>query len=71
MSSGNKFLNPSEIHKVTISRETLVDIVASWLYATRAVDDAKNIKDIQFSDLFGKGDTELVTLKVFTGGKQD
>lgn len=72
MSSGSKFLNPKSFQKIKMKRETIVDIVSAWLYATRAVDDAKNISNIQFSDLFGSSDTELVTLKVYTsGGKQE
>lgn len=68
MSSGNKFLTPIEFKEITMQRQTVVDIVAAWLYATRAIDDAKNIRNIQFSDLFGASDKEFVTLKVYTSG---
>jgi len=48
MSSGEKFFQRSKTEKITISRETLVDIIASWLYATRMVDEANNIDNIVF-----------------------
>jgi len=69
MSSGERFLKQkTDFKEITINRQTLVDITAAWLYAARQVNDAKNISNIQFSDLFGASDTELVTLKVFTNG---
>lgn len=48
MSSGEKFFKRSKTEKITINRETLVDIIASWLYATRMVDEANNISNIVF-----------------------
>lgn len=74
MSSGERFLKRKKddfgqnFQEITINRQTLVDITAAWLYAARQVNDAKNISNIQFSDLFGASDTEFVTLKVFTTG---
>lgn len=79
MSSGERFLpkktersssgaSRHDFQEITINRQTIVDTMAAWLYATRMIKDANNITNIQFSDLFGASDTELVTLKVFTGG---
>lgn len=48
MSSGEKFFKRSKTDIVTINRETLVDIIAAWLYATRMVDEANNISNIVF-----------------------
>lgn len=66
MSSGDRFLYKTS--EITIPRQTLVDITAAWLYATRAIKDASNISNIQFSDLFGASDTEYVKLKIHTNG---
>ena len=73
MSSGERFLRKKDdfgqtFQEITVNRQTIVDNTAAWLYATRMINDAKNISNIQFSDLFGASDTELVTLKVFTNG---
>lgn len=49
----------------TINRQTIVDQMASWLYATSIINDNVDITNIQFSDLFGKSDQELVKLKIY------
>jgi len=73
MSSGERFLKRKDdfdqtFQEITVNRQTIVDNTAAWLYATRMINDAKNISNIQFSDLFGSSDKEFVTLKVFTNG---
>ncbi len=71
MSSGERFLKKTNNvygQEITVNRQTLVDITAAWLYAARQIDEAKNITNIQFSEPYGRGAEEFVTLKVFTNG---
>lgn len=48
--SKEKLSKPLEWQEISLNRQTLVDILASWLYATRTVDEATYIKDIQVID---------------------
>lgn len=52
----------------TISRQNIVDQVAALLYAMKVVPDDVDIQNIQFSELFGNSDTELVKLTIQTKG---
>lgn len=67
MSSGEKFLNRKKTRciELTINRQTIVDQMAAWLYANSIINDNEEITNIQFQDLFGSSDTELVPLKVY------
>ena len=66
MSSGERFLKrKAEYTEIAINRQTLTDIVGSWLYATRMVDDAKNIKEIHIID---GNISENVYLQIHTNG---
>lgn len=56
----------SETLTKTLNRRTLVDLVAAHLYATSAIDDNVDITNIQFGELFGASETELVPLKIYT-----
>lgn len=55
----------SSIREVTISRDNIVAQVAAFLYTTGVVSDKEEVINIQFSDLFGNGDTELCKIKIF------
>lgn len=46
----------------TIHRQTVVDMMAAWLYATSVLDDNQEVMNIQFGELSGK---ELVQMKIF------
>jgi hypothetical protein len=49
MSSGAKFLKrKNDYETIEISRKNITDILAQWLHATRMIDDAHNITDIEF-----------------------
>lgn len=48
--------------ELTISRQTIVDQVASFLYSVGAIPHSKEIKDIEFSSL--STDSDQVKLKV-------
>lgn len=52
----------------TISRQNIVDQVAALLYAMKVVPDDVDIQNIQFSELFGNSDIELVKLTIQTKG---
>jgi hypothetical protein len=68
MSSGEKFLKRKTAKSLEISRANLTDVLASWLHATRMIDDAQNITDIKFHPHTVNED--LLTLEVITtGGK--
>lgn len=54
-----------EVIERTISRQTIVDLVASFLYAASVVDDNKEITNIQFGELFGASDVEHVPMKIY------
>jgi hypothetical protein len=45
----------------TINRQTIVDVVASWLYAASIVNDNQEITNIEFGDLAKK----QVPMKIF------
>lgn len=60
MNSANRF----ETLETTISRDNIVSQVAALLYATGFVKDNQEITNIQFGELFGSSDTELVPLTV-------
>lgn len=47
-----------------INRQTIVDQMAAFLYASSIINDNQDITNIQFSDLFGVSDTEYVTMKI-------
>lgn len=49
-----------------IARSTIVDLVAAHLYATSVIDDDTEITNVQFGDLFGVSDVELVPIKIHT-----
>lgn len=49
----------------TISRQNIVDSVATFLYSMSIVDDNQKITNIQFSDLFGASTTEFCKIKIF------
>jgi len=70
MSSGEKFLKrkTNDVKEISIPCSTLAGLVSSWLYATRAIDEAKNISDITF--LLKEG-SDKVDLRIYIGGKQD
>jgi hypothetical protein len=55
----------SKVLDISISRTNIVDQVAALLYATGVVNNRDNITNIQFGELFGASDTELVPLKVY------
>lgn len=61
----NKVSKPKCLEK-TIHRQTVVDIVAAWLYATSVLNDDQEVMNIQFSELpGGKSGKELVQMKIF------
>lgn len=63
-----KPLSNSGCTEININRKTLVDIIGSWLYATRMIDDAQNIKDIRVIDA---SLVDNIQLLIYTdGGKQ-
>ena len=66
MSSGERFLPKKTYKNVEVSRQTITDVLASWLHATRMIDDAKHITDIQFYP--HSTNEDLFTLKVITNG---
>ena len=77
MSSGERFLKKrvtdpqikSHVYdEITMDRMHIVNAVAPYLQSLNIIPNAKDITNIQFSDLFGRSDKELVTLKVFTNG---
>lgn len=49
--------------EVVINKKNLIDIVSSWLYATRMIDEARHIRDIKFIE----GD-DKVHLQIYTNG---
>jgi hypothetical protein len=51
--------------ELTLSRQTIVDQVAAFLYAAGIVHDDEEVNNIQFSDIFGRSDIELVKTKIF------
>lgn len=51
--------------ELTISRQNIVDQVASFLYFTKTIPESQEITNIQFSDLFGYSGTQLCKLKVY------
>lgn len=59
-----KLSKPSEWREISLNRQTLVDILASWLYATRTVDEATSIKNIKIID----GNPSKVHLQYITEG---
>lgn len=66
MSSGERFLTKKkQTEKITINRETLVDIIAAWLYSTRMVNDSKNISNIVF---LNDANFNFVHLEIETNG---
>lgn len=75
MSSGDKFLKRTKTdtanqsyEEITLDRSHIVNAVGPYLQSLNIIPDAKDITNIQFSDLFGASTQEFVTLKVFTGG---
>ncbi len=65
MSSGERFLK-RKTKNIEVSKQNITDVLASWLHATRMIDDAKHITDIQFYPHTTNED--LFTLKVITNG---
>ena len=55
---------------LTINRQTIVDQMAAFLYAIKAVDEETEITNIQFGELFGASKTEHCPLKIFLKGKE-
>ena len=49
---------------LTINRQTIVDQMAAFLYAIKAVGEETEITNIQFGDLFGVSKTEHVPIKI-------
>ena len=70
MSSGERFLKrkTDAYEEITLDRMHIVNAVAPYLQSLNIIPNAKDITNIQFSDLFGASTQEFVTLKVFTGG---
>lgn len=56
--------------ETVISRSNIVDQIAALLYATKVVPADTEITNIQFGELFGASETELVPLKIFTKGRE-
>jgi hypothetical protein len=57
--------------ELTINRSIIVDQVASFLYAIKAVDDGMGeITNIQFGELFGVSETEHVPIKIHIKGRE-
>ena len=54
----------------TINRQLIVDKVSELLYQLGIVPDNQQITNIQFSNLFGRSDTELTEMKIFTRKEQ-
>jgi len=50
--------------ELTLNRQTIVDQVAAFLYATGVVRDDEHICNIQFKELFGSSDVEYAPIKV-------
>jgi len=50
--------------ELTLHRQTIVDQVAAFLYATGIVRDDEHVCNIQFKELFGNSDVELAPIKV-------
>lgn len=65
MESFLKRKNTPKVVEMTINRQTIVDQMSSWLYATSVIDDNKDITNIQFGELFGASTTEHVPMKIF------
>ena len=51
--------------EMSINRQNIVDQVASLLHAWNVVGEKEEITNIQFGELFGVSDTELVPLKIY------
>lgn len=50
--------------ELTLNRQTIVDQVAAFLYASGVVHDNEHVVNIQFKELFGASDIELAPIKV-------
>lgn len=50
--------------ELTLNRQTIVDQVAAFLYASGVVHDDEHVVNIQFKELFGMSDTELCPIKL-------
>lgn len=59
-----KTLPTIRVIETTINRDTIVSQVAAFLYAAGIVNDDEHISNIQFGELFGASDTELVPIKI-------
>ena len=79
MSSGERFLKKRVVDpqvkshvydEITMDRMHIVNAVAPYLQSLNIISDAKDITNIQFSDVFGRSDKEFVTLKIFTKGSE-
>ena len=71
MSSGEKFLKrktENYIEFPMVDRMHIVNAVALYLQSINAISNAKEITNIQFSDLFGASTKEYTALKVYTQG---
>lgn len=70
MSSTQKRLPTCRTIETTINRDIIVSQVAAFLYAASIVHDDEHIQNIQFGELFGASDTELVPIKIELKKKQ-
>lgn len=57
--------------ELTINRQTIVDQVAAFLYAAGLVHDYEHVTNIQFKELFGASDIELVPIKICLKKQQE
>lgn len=70
MTSKLKQLPTCRTIETTINRDTIVSQVAAFLYAVGIVHDDEHILNIQFGELFGASDKELVPIKIELKKKQ-
>lgn len=57
--------------ETVINRQTIVDQVAAFLYAAGYVHDNEHVTNIQFKELFGESDVELVPIKICLKKQQE
>ena len=60
----------SHMTSLSITRASIVDLVASYLQGSGLISEKRIISNIQFGELFGASDVEHVPLKIFYEHKE-